>query len=445
MRSNLSFFFFSSHFDIGGLEVVGQLSWSNPNRVLIHICDAPCHGRQYHHFQGTDNDNYLAGDPKQRDLTKLIFDIKRLGVIYCKIQLNETTKKMFDEFEFIFGTIADIHVRDPKDLMQRVIEKTSAIIQSKIQTTISTYHDIDRPRVTYTIFTKEPDWHQLESFVVEITEIVPVTELDELFYPLEIRRSSGVMKIAPHPFAKGSIRYAFYGQFSTENSSFNDVVYKELANAYSDTNAFTIYREHLEIQAIAQFLAEQFNAEQNRVYQNFIPIIYADANLVQQLTNPLKIYQVERRMQHEWHKWNNNNGGVSRNEYSTILQAFSHWTYHISNGRLMVVDLQGVKVERAYLLTDPALHCDDLLRFRRTRTNLGVKGMQQFFRTHICSEICTKFNLPLMNDFSSDSTSIVSILATKMSDVSDLETAAQKDFESIDKNQIETMEVFELC
>jgi len=51
----------------------------------------------------------------------------------------------------------------------------------------------------------------------------------------------------------------------------------------------------------------------------------------------------------------------------------------------MLVDLQGVKVDRAYLLTDPALHSNDLLRFRETRTNLGVKGMRQFFRSHVKS------------------------------------------------------------
>ena len=317
--------------------------------------------------------------------------------------------------------------------------------KGQIQSTLSTYHDAERARLSYTLFTKEPDWNQLESIPIEITEIVPVSELDELFYPLGIRRSSGAMQIAPNPFAKGSLRYAFYGQFSTENSSFDDVVFKELANDYSNNNAFMTYREHLEIQAIAQFLAEQFNAEQQRLFRHAVPIIYADANLVQQTSNPSKIYQVERRMQHEWRKWNNNSGGVSLNEYSTILQAFSHWTYHVTNARLMVVDLQGVKVERAYLLTDPAVHCDDILRFCRTRTNLGIKGMQQFFRTHICSEICTKFNLPLMNDWSSDSTSMVSTLATKMSDVTELETTAQKDFENIEKSQFETIEAFELC
>ncbi|CAF4000220.1 unnamed protein product [Rotaria sp. Silwood1] len=100
-------------------------------------------------------------------------------------------------------------------------------------------------------------------------------------------------------------------------------------------------------------------------------------------------------MHQAWHKWNNNSGGVSLGEYSTILQAFSHWTYHITAGRLMVVDLQGVKAEGAYLLTDPAIHCDNILRFKHTRTNLGVKGMHRFFRTHVCSAVCSKLELPV--------------------------------------------------
>ncbi|CAF4338353.1 unnamed protein product, partial [Adineta steineri] len=219
-------------------------------------------------------------------------------------------------------------------------------------------------------------------------------DTEDLFRPLCVNKTDGEIKIALNPFAKGSLRFAFYGQFLNDDSYFIDVVFKELANADSKANTFIVYQEHLEIQAIAQFLAEQFNIEQQRIFRNFLPIIYADAHLVQQKLNPSKIYQVERRMHQEWHKWNNNSGGVSLNEYSTILQAFSHWTYHITSGRLMVVDLQGVKVDCAYLLTDPALHCEDLLRFQKTRTNLGIKGMHQFFRTHICSDVCSKLNLP---------------------------------------------------
>ncbi|CAF3906586.1 unnamed protein product [Rotaria sordida] len=433
-----------------GLETVAQLSWSTPNRLLVHICDAPCHGQDYHEFQGTANDNYLKGDPKNRELSTLMFSIKRLGITYCKIPLNETTKKMFEEFAFVFGSISEIYVSDPTCLIKRIIEKTSSIIQSCIESTISSYRNSNKQIKSYTLFSKEPDWNSLEIYDVNVTEIIPPNTIDDIFHPLLISKTNGKIKIAPNPFAKGSIRFAFYGQYSSDDSPFVDVVFKEFASTDPKANTFIVYQEHLEIQAIAQFLAEQFNAEQQRLFRNFIPIIYADADLIQQTINPLKIYQVERRMHQEWRKWNNNSGGVSLSEYSTILQAFSHWTYHITSGRLMVVDLQGVKVDRAYLLTDPALHCNDLLRFRETRTNLGVKGMRQFFRTHVCSDVCSKLNIPMLNTGSnsillSRSDSLLCNATTKTTDILNVQTTEENNFEPIDKNQLETIENFELC
>lgn len=341
---------------------------------------------------------------------------------------------MFEEFSFIFGSIVEIDVQQPDDLIQRVIETSSAIIQSNIQSTLSSYHNAHRTSRARPIISEEPDWSSIDTHAVDVTEILPLTDLEDLFYPLQTSQKTGQMKIAPHPFAQGSLRYASYGQFSLDDpTTFIDVVYKELASVDTRKSLFAVYLEHLEIQAIAQYLAEQFNLEQQRFFRHAVPIIYADANLVQRKDNPSVIYQVERRMHQEWRKWNNNSGGVSLHDYSTILQAFSHWTYEKTAGRLMVVDLQGVKSGDAYLLTDPALHCDDLLRFRETRTNLGVKGMQQFFRTHLCSEICSTLKLTSTSNASFDPHRCQ--MATEK--VSELEITAQRDFE--------TIEVFELC
>ena len=45
--------------------------------------------------------------------------------------------------------------------------------------------------------------------------------------------------------------------------------------------------------------------------------------------------------QHKFKKWNNNAGYVSDKIYSSTLDAFSHWTYDVTEGFLIVVDLQG--------------------------------------------------------------------------------------------------------
>ncbi|KAI1694550.1 alpha-kinase family domain-containing protein [Ditylenchus destructor] len=79
-----------------------------------------------------------------------------------------------------------------------------------------------------------------------------------------------------------------------------------------------------------------------------------------------------------------------------ILMAFSHWTYEVSQGYLMVVDLQGIKSTdengRTTLeLTDPAIHCTDVLRFGRT--NMGLEGMKIFFAHHKCNKFCQGMEL----------------------------------------------------
>ena len=63
---------------------------------------------------------------------------------------------------------------------------------------------------------------------------------------------------------------------------------------------------------------------------------------------------------------------------------------------MMVVDLQGIVShgidgEPEIVLTDPAIHCYDRTRFGRT--NLGIDGMRQFFRSHVCNEFCRGLGL----------------------------------------------------
>lgn len=54
---------------------------------------------------------------------------------------------------------------------------------------------------------------------------------------------------------------------------------------------------------------------------------------------------------------------------------------------------QGVlsRPDNRFKLSDPAVHCTDLLRF--SHTNLGDKGMELFFRTHQCNGICCALGL----------------------------------------------------
>jgi len=81
-----------------------------------------------------------------------------------------------------------------------------------------------------------------------------------------------------------------------------------------------------------------------------------------------------------------------------FLEAFSHFTYARSRGKMMVVDLQGalhvVRGEKSFVLTDPAIHHRRAGKSTRYgRTDLGRKGMRAFFESHKCNGICRLLGL----------------------------------------------------
>jgi hypothetical protein len=80
-------------------------------------------------------------------------------------------------------------------------------------------------------------------------------------------------------------------------------------------------------------------------------------------------------------------------EFHSTLEAFAHFTYEHTGGYLVVYDLQGIELEDKFLLTGPAIHCMDNLRFGRT--NLGFKGINEcFLANHKCGNVCQRLNLP---------------------------------------------------
>ena len=106
-----------------------------------------------------------------------------------------------------------------------------------------------------------------------------------------------------------------------------------------------------------------------------------------------KYYNVEVLLtdyKESFKKWNSNAGYVSDKIYSSTLDAFSHWTYDITDGFLVVVDLQGVDREKQYILTDPSINC---IEPRFGLTNLGNVGIKMFFKSHSCNNVCQAMGL----------------------------------------------------
>lgn len=94
-------------------------------------------------------------------------------------------------------------------------------------------------------------------------------------------------------------------------------------------------------------------------------------------------------------KFTSNNGWIDDQDegwFSLAMEAFSHYSYHQSKGRLIVCNLQGRhrddrhKKSRGYFkLSDPAI-CSRKCKYGPT--DLGEKGIESFFANHVCNKFC---------------------------------------------------------
>ena len=196
--------------------------------------------------------------------------------------------------------------------------------------------------------------------------------------------------MAPKPFAKGSMRYAFAGYL--DDGTLKKSVMKESIFKDIDHNTMKSHKDQIENQLIASYLAKNFFNLLKRASQIEKSVKFVDVNLIH-LIDEGKYYSIEDFISGGFVKWSNNAGFVDEDIYSCTLDAFAHWTYQASNEYLIVTDLQGMIIDnKEYILTDPAIACpEDFDRF--TDSNLGIKGVQKFFQSHQCNHICRHLNL----------------------------------------------------
>lgn len=87
-------------------------------------------------------------------------------------------------------------------------------------------------------------------------------------------------------------------------------------------------------------------------------------------------------------KWNSNSGWTDEySQWARVMQALSHFSYHVSSGQFVLCDLQGGLYDTGAVLTDPVI-------ISRTKsygiTDLGPEGISNFFAHHDCNEYCRR-------------------------------------------------------
>eukprot|EP00871_Galdieria_phlegrea_P004196 jgi/Galph1/4778/GphlegSOOS_G3426.1 len=164
------------------------------------------------------------------------------------------------------------------------------------------------------------------------------------------------------------------------------------------------------LDVIIQSLAEGFAQEFNRVYQetkiSFVPasvVQFFQRNEGQTYSQFAILEPFLVQMKNSFRKYNDNRGGFVSDSYSAeVANAFSHFTYALSGGDLVVCDIQGV----GEYYTDPQVHTvqetPDFLEtlldlsgrcFSANSDSVSLESISQFISSHICNKVCFALGL----------------------------------------------------
>eukprot|EP01135_Chromosphaera_perkinsii_P008823 Nk52_evm18s1485 gene=Nk52_evmTU18s1485 len=87
-----------------------------------------------------------------------------------------------------------------------------------------------------------------------------------------------------------------------------------------------------------------------------------------------------------YQKFNSNTGWKDDSTpWPKVMQALSHFSYHVSRSNLVLCDLQGGVYSNGVCLSDPVILSTEQ---SYGPTDLGPKGISNFFSNHRCNEFC---------------------------------------------------------
>ena len=224
------------------------------------------------------------------------------------------------------------------------------------------------------------------------------------------------------PFGNGTERFAYRFRELDSNETFvgKRLVAKETKGVRNELKRRQFHKQFCLVQLKAADLAKKFS---NAIYktQSLITASPGGQGPPKMIFLKCCIYLhednrssrtilVENYLKGKFTKYNGNDGYVNKKastnsptiplqggeaRLTDFIHAFSHWTYVNSDQSLLLCDLQGVLNQEGrsprFELTDPAF-CTDKENSLSSQsfggTDIGLKGIRSFFRTHECNIVC---------------------------------------------------------
>lgn len=404
----------------GLYKVTYSISWRPyiATKIILFIADAPTHGTFFAkgNLYNDDDPNHDYDGYRTQKILQDMHCNKHIKMFFFKI--NDSTNEMIKSFNKLLNPalsdsdklapISTINLNNDKHIIS-CAKKTIVDTMTKEFT-----NTLSRPLVVDSI-------HKFCSKINTILEESDKSSIDntKLFQTVPYKSGAQYVQIIrykpPNTFAelreplarhnteirhmiidetkmlnKGGVRYVYTATDVTDsNTNYLFKVHQSFNSTFEDEYKVRI---DLQIQQIARFLAQQFSKNSKcskavRYIESF-GVQYKDHN------GNIRFASIESKLHGTYIKWSNNNDylmNMTNNEWSATMETFTHWTYHITDGYIMITDIQGIYQSGEFILTDPAIHCLSKARFGNT--NLSEKGMNLFFEKHKCNQICKALKL----------------------------------------------------
>lgn len=344
------------------------------------------------------SDRYPRGDPGRLDLDDLIKQFVHKSIAYYFGYIDQpSTATMIKAFNASMQTLSrNIHsiqefdASDPSKLLEGVLKSVTSSITATFSTLMlggkSPYHD-------YTIDKQIPNWDEIPLQVVFITPPPPVGSAPKVAIPSQRMK----VKIAPQPFDEGAQKIVYHA-LDVDNDE--HIVLKRSKRTDPKSNSIKRCLESAQIHATAANFAANFNRK-NKMRRYASEIQFAEIGVMQvTVQDKPRFFTYEQYLgESNYTKFNTNFHYIPEQEdddqFSKSCQAFSHYSWEMSGKKLVICDLQGVKLAPEFgcrvILTDPAIHTTNVLC--HGSTNLGQRGIERFFRMHKCNDICYALKL----------------------------------------------------
>lgn len=225
--------------------------------------------------------------------------------------------------------------------------------------------------------------------------------------------------IRRNPFTKGGMRHC-YGlrDLGLKNKKQKQEMVAKMSKwvEEGDVDPLTTVDVYAKQTAVAHYYAKYFRSQCRKFAQLDVQLEFVPCYAYRPISaddDELDGFCGEQYVPGEFVKLTSNAGFVNREEYGAhahIGAAFSHFSFECSQGALLVADIQGVckghrddgrkarqgpneeDQNREWWLSDPQVLTDGA-SYDFGRGDLGLKGMQMFFKSHKCSWLCKKLGL----------------------------------------------------